>query len=54
FTGILDNENYFGDAVASLGDLNGDGFVDMADVVLVASSWGQVSGWSTAPAPPAW
>ena len=30
FTGVLDDNDYFGGAVASLGDMNGDGFVELA------------------------
>ncbi|MGD2056802.1 MAG: integrin alpha [Gammaproteobacteria bacterium] len=30
FTGDLDNDDHFGSAVANLGDLNGDGFLDLA------------------------
>ena len=30
FTGVLDSYDFFGSSVASLGDLNGDGVVDMA------------------------
>jgi hypothetical protein len=30
FTGVLDDEDYFGSAVTSLGDLDGDGVVDLA------------------------
>ena len=30
FTGTLDNEDHFGNSVASLGDLDGDGVGDLA------------------------
>jgi hypothetical protein len=30
FTGLLDNEDWFGDSTASLGDLDGDGVTDLA------------------------
>ena len=30
FTGTLDNDDYFGRSVASIGDLNGDGVGDLA------------------------
>jgi hypothetical protein len=31
------------------GDLNGDGFIDFADLALIDASWGQVSYWADVP-----
>ena len=42
FTGALDNYDYFGSAVANLGDLNGDGVTDLA-----VGAYGDDDGGST-------
>ncbi len=40
FTGILDDGDYFGSLAASLGDLDGDGDTDQADLGLLLAEWG--------------
>ena len=40
FTGILDHSDWFGQSVASLGDLNDDGCVDQADLGILLADWG--------------
>ena len=45
FTGYLDNGDYFGYSVASLGDLDGDGVSDLAVGARFDGGWGRGAVW---------
>ena len=36
----LTDEDHFGDSVANIGDLNGDGVVDGQDLAVILAAWG--------------